>query len=55
VEKKSEDYRKPAGEGFIPYMTIFFAIGERIGKLLKLLLVAIQFLLRTGRGDCSVD
>jgi hypothetical protein len=35
--KKRGGYRGSAGEGFIPYMTIFFAIGEGIGKLLKLL------------------
>jgi hypothetical protein len=37
MEKKRGGYRVSAGEGFIPYMTIFFAIGEEIGKLLKLL------------------
>jgi hypothetical protein len=37
MEKKRGGYRGSAGEGFIPYMTIFFAIGEGIGKLLKLL------------------
>jgi hypothetical protein len=36
MEKKREGYRESAGEDFIPYMTIF-AIGEGIGKLLKLL------------------
>jgi hypothetical protein len=34
--EKREGYRESAGEDFIPYMTIF-AIGEGIGKLLKLL------------------
>jgi hypothetical protein len=35
--EKKEGYSESAGEGFIPYMTIFFAIGEGIGKVLKLL------------------
>jgi hypothetical protein len=34
--EKREGYRGSAGEGFIPYMTIF-CIGKGIGKLLKLL------------------
>jgi hypothetical protein len=35
--RKKRDYRGFAGEGLIPYMTIFFAIGEGIGKMPKLL------------------
>jgi hypothetical protein len=37
MEKKREGYRGSAGEGLIPYMTIFCYWGG-IGKLLKLLL-----------------
>jgi hypothetical protein len=36
-EKRGED-REAAGDGFIPYMTTFFAIGDGIGEVLKLLL-----------------
>jgi hypothetical protein len=36
-------YRGSVGDDFIPCMTIFFAIGEGIEKLLKLLLTSTCF------------
>jgi hypothetical protein len=41
MEKKWGGDREAAGDDFIPYMTtflLFFAIGDEIGELLKLLL-----------------
>jgi hypothetical protein len=43
MEKKEGGDREAAGDDFIPCMTTFFAIGNGIGELLKLLLHQWQF------------
>jgi hypothetical protein len=37
MERKRGGDSEAAGDDFIPYMSIFFGIGEGIGNLLKLL------------------